>query len=220
MKIHYNDTYWESILSADARKMPLERHLEMVFSLLIFLQISIAKHLRFIFTSKIDEVKARSSRFMGFTPTAKDEDTKFPPGMVFRAWLKNFPDAQEHMNDVVAPFAQAIVGKESDKMIQDVQLKVKMKTLTLKGIQELLQPQQVTEKYREHAPFTWKLLYTFTAIPNKARKQMAKQRAAGGTVDGDDDWDDDPNLGDDELMKTWDTLQIPEGFTRNLMLVC
>jgi len=35
---------------------------------------------------------------MGFTPTAKDEDTKFPPGMVFRVWLKNSPDAQEHMN--------------------------------------------------------------------------------------------------------------------------
>jgi len=68
----------------------------------------------------------------------------------------------------------------------------------LKGIQELLQPQQVIEKYREHAPFMWKLLYTFAAIPNKARKQMAKKRAA---------------------MKTWDTLQIPEGFTRNPMLV-
>ena len=140
----------------------------MVFSLLIFLQISIAKHLRFIFTSKIDKVKAKSSRFMGFTPIAKDEDMKFPPGMVFRAWLKNFPDAQEHMNDIVAPFAQAIVGKESDKMIQDVQLKVRMKTLTLKGIQELLQPQQVIEKYCEHAPFMWKLLYTFAAILNKA----------------------------------------------------
>ena len=126
MKIHYNNTYWESILGADAQKMPLERRLEMVFSLLIFLQISIAKHLHFIFTSKIYEVKTRSSRFMGFTPTAKDEDTKFPPGMIFRAWLKNFPDAQEHMNDVVAPFAQAIVGKESDKMIKDVQLKVKI----------------------------------------------------------------------------------------------
>ena len=121
--------------------MPLEWHLEMVFSLLIFLQISITKHLHFIFTSKIDEVKARSSRFMGFTPTAKNEDTNFPPGMVFRVWLKNFPDAQEHMNNIVAAFAQAIVGKESDKMIKDVQLKVKMKTLTLKGIQELLQPQ-------------------------------------------------------------------------------
>ena len=116
MKIHYNYTYWESILGADAQKMPLEQHLEMVFSLLIFLQISITKHLHFIFTSKIDKVKARSSRFMGFTPTAKDEDTKFPPGMVFWVWLKNFPDAQEHMNNVIAPFAQAIVGKESDKM--------------------------------------------------------------------------------------------------------
>ena len=79
------------------------------------------------------------------------------------------------MNNIIAPFAQAIVGKESDKMIQDVQLKVKMKTLTLKGIQELLQPQQVIEKYCEHTPFTWKLLYTFTAIPNKAQKQMAKK---------------------------------------------
>ena len=56
------------------------------------------------------------------------------------------------------PLTQAIVGKESDKMIKDVQLKVKMKTLTLKGIQELLQPQQVIEKYREYAPFMWKLL--------------------------------------------------------------
>ena len=212
MKIHYNYTYWESILGTDAQKMPLEQCLEMVFSLLIFLQISIAKHLHFIFTSKIDEVKARSSRFMGFTPTAKDE--KFLPGMVFQVWLKNFPDAQEHMNNIVAPFAQAIVGKESDKMIKDVQLKVKMKTLTLKGIQELLQPQQVIEKYRKHAPFMWKLLYTFAAILNKAQKQMAKKRAAGGTtMDGDDDWDDDPNLGDDKPMKAWGTLQIPEGFT-------
>jgi len=156
---------------------------------------------------------------MGFTPSAKNEDTKFPPGMVFRIWLKNFPDAQEHMNNVVAPFAQAIVGKESDRMIKDIELKVKMKTLTLKGIQELLQPQQVIEKYRKHAPFTWKLLYTFAAIPNKARKQMAKEQAAGSTMGSNDDWDDDPNLGDDEPMKTWDTLQTPEGFTRNPMLV-
>jgi hypothetical protein len=31
----------------------------------------------------------------------------------------------------IAPFMQAIVGKESDKMIKDVELKVKIKTLTL-----------------------------------------------------------------------------------------
>ena len=41
------------------------------------------------------------------------------------------------MRNMIAPFAQAIVGKESNKMIRDVELKVKMKTLTLKGIQEL-----------------------------------------------------------------------------------
>ena len=44
------------------------------------------------------------------------------------------------MLNMIEPFAQAMVGKESNKMIRDVELKVKMKTLTLTGIQELLQP--------------------------------------------------------------------------------
>jgi hypothetical protein len=149
-----------------------------VLSLVIYLQISVAKLLYFIFTSTVEEVKTRSSRFMGYTPSAETEDAKFPPGMVFRAWLENFPDAQEHMQNMIEPFAQAIVGKESDKMIRDVELKVKMKTLTLKGIQELLQPQQIMEKYCEHAPFTWELLHTFAATPNKSRKQREKKKPA------------------------------------------
>ena len=58
-----------------------------------------------------------------------------------------------HMLNMIEPFAQAMVGKESDKMIRDIELKVKMKTLTLTGIQELLQPHRVMDKYREHATF-------------------------------------------------------------------
>ena len=77
MKIHYNNTCLESILGADAPRMPFERWLEMLFSFLIFLHISIAKHPHFIFTSKIDEVKTRSSNFMGFTPIAKKKDTSY-----------------------------------------------------------------------------------------------------------------------------------------------
>jgi hypothetical protein len=221
MKLYYNDGYWEGILGHDVRKMPLERRLHLVLSLVIFLQISVAKLLYFIFTSTVDEVKARSSRFMGYTLSARTEDLKFPPGMVFRAWLENFPDAEEHMLNMIEPFAQATVGKESDKMIRDVELKVKMKTLTLTGIQELLQPHRVMDKYREHAPFTWKLLHTFAAMPNKFRKQKEKKKSAN-TSEGDsedDDWEDDPNLADDEPMKTWNPLQTPEGFTRNPMLV-
>ena len=218
MKLIYSNAYWENILGRDVRQMPVERRLHLVFSLVIFLHISVAKLLYFTFTSTVDEVRTRSSRFMGYTPSARTEDLKFPPGMVFRAWLENFPDAEEHMHNMIEPVAQAIVEKESDKMIRDVELKVKMKTLTLTRIQELLQPHQIMDKYHEHAPFTWNLLHTFAAMPNKFRKQREK-RLADSSEGEDDDWEDDPNLADDEPMKTWNPLQMPEGFTRNSTLV-
>ena len=91
-----------------------------MLSLVIFLQISVAKLLYFILTSMVNEVKMRTSRFMGYTPSARTEDLKFPPGMVFWAWLENFPDAEEHMLNMIEPFVQAMVGKESNKMIRDV----------------------------------------------------------------------------------------------------
>jgi len=53
MKLYYNDGYWEGILGRDIRKMPLERRLHLVLSLVIFLQISVAKLLYFIFTSTV-----------------------------------------------------------------------------------------------------------------------------------------------------------------------
>ena len=40
--------------------------------------------------------------------------------MVFRAWLENFPDAEEHMLNMIEPFAQAMVGKENDKMLSNL----------------------------------------------------------------------------------------------------
>jgi len=57
MKLYYDDVYWEGILGCDIQKMPLERRLHLVLSLVIFLQISVAKLLYFIFTSTVDEVK-------------------------------------------------------------------------------------------------------------------------------------------------------------------
>jgi hypothetical protein len=83
--------------------MPLEKRLHLTFSLIIFLQISVAKLLYFIFTSTVVEVRTCSSRFMGYTPSALTEDTKFPPGMVFRAWVENFPGTQGHIRNMIAP---------------------------------------------------------------------------------------------------------------------
>ena len=153
-KLLYDDSYWQDVIGSDVWKLPPERQLHLVLSLVVYLQISIAELLYFIFTSTVDKVKTWSSRFMGYTPSARTEDLKFPPGMIFRAWLKNFPDAEEHLHNMIEPFAQERVEKESNKIIKDVDLKVKMKTLTLKGIHKLLQPHQLMGKYHEHAPFT------------------------------------------------------------------
>jgi hypothetical protein len=217
MPLSYNNAYWERAIGPDIRKNDTQQHLHLVFSLIIFLQVSLAQLFQFIFTSEINEIKSRVSRFMSYMPTATTEDKKFPPGMVFRAWLK-FPDAQESIRKMIRPVAYEIVEDESDSMINDPELKVTMKTLTLKGIQELLQPQKIMDKYQEHAPFTWDLLYTFAASPNKWRKEKAKKKTAGDQ-DDEEDWEDDPNLPDDEPEKTWHVPQIPEGFSRNPVLV-
>jgi hypothetical protein len=79
------------------------------------------------------------------------------------------------MQNMIEPLAQAVVEKESDKLTRDVKLKVKMKTLMLTGIKELLQLHAVMDKYRKHAPFTWKLLHIFSAMPNKFQKQRKKK---------------------------------------------
>ena len=70
-------------------------------------------------------------------------------------------------------------------------------------LMELLQPHQLMDKYCEHAPFTWKLLHTFAAMPNKFQKQRENKRLANSSEgeDSDDDWEDDPKLADDEPMK-------------------
>ena len=52
------------------------------------------------------------------------------------------------------------------------------------------------DKYCEHAPFTWKLLHTFAATPNKFRKQKEKKKSTNTSEGEDDDWEDDPNLAD------------------------
>jgi hypothetical protein len=222
MPLYYDTAYWEGILGQETRKISLERRLQLVFSLLMFLQTSLAQFLEFVFTSEIQEVKTRASRFMGYTPSAKTDDQKFLPGMVFRAWL-SFPGTKRHIHEMIEPVVHDIVKEESDRMIRDSELKVKMKSLTLKGIQDLLQPQRIMDKYREHAPFTWYLLYTFAASPNKWRKEKSK-KMAGHNIDDEEDWEDGPNLPDNEPEKIWtqppeSVPQTPEGYSRNPVLV-
>ena len=83
---------------------------------------------------------------MGYTPSATTEDKKFPPGMVFRAWLK-FPDAQEFIRKMIGPVAHEIVEEESDEIIKDPELKVTMKLLWLPSLAMIrLFPQAMRKK--------------------------------------------------------------------------
>jgi hypothetical protein len=93
-----------------------------------------------------------------------------------------------------------------------------MKDLTLKSIQTLLQPGVILDKYRQLAPFTWNLLETISASPNRHRKYNAKTNDFEEGDEEKDDWDDDPNCDDEEPERKWD-LKTPQGFSRNPVLV-
>ena len=51
---------------------------------------------------------------MGYTPSADDDDKKFPPGMIFRAWYRNFPKAKKFLRE---PIGLKMAEEESDKII-------------------------------------------------------------------------------------------------------
>ena len=212
----YDDNYWRDILEKDIRKVSLEKKLHLVFSLVMFLQISVTQLLKFIFTSEIKEVRARAARFLGHTPTATSQDMEFPPGMVFRAWYENFPKAKVHLHNMIQPCAIEMVLEESDRLIGDKDLQITMKNLTLKSIRTLLQPRFILDKYHQLAPFTWNLLETISASPNRHRKYNAKTNEFEDDEEVED-WDDDPNC-DEEAERKWD-LKTPQGFSRNPVLV-
>jgi len=166
----YSNGYWEAKLGPEFRKNNFEKKLHLIFSLLVFLEISLAQFLTFAFSSKIKKVKARAGRFMGYTESAKDEATRFPPGVIWHMWLDNFPKSKPHIYKMIRPTACEIALQESNNIIEDPVLQVKMKDLTIASIRNLLQPQTIVEKYQASAPFTWAVLEEFSASPNKWRQ--------------------------------------------------
>jgi hypothetical protein len=69
----YSNAYWEEKLGNEFRKNNLENKLHLIFSLLVFLEISLAQFLTFAFSSKIEKVKARAGHFMGYTESANND---------------------------------------------------------------------------------------------------------------------------------------------------
>jgi hypothetical protein len=210
----YSNAYWEGKLGNEFRKNNLENKLHLIFSLLVFLEISLAQFLTFAFSSKIEKVKARAGHFMGYMESANDEATHFPPGAIWHMWFENFPKCKPHLYKMIRPAACEIALGESNKIIEDPVLQVKMKDLTIASIRELLQPQKIIEKYQEAAPFTWAVLETFAASPNKWRGRAATKETAP-VEEERSDWDDDPNIDDEEAPDSrWENVRL-KGFARN-----
>ena len=216
-KLLYDDYYWQEVLEKDIHKITLEKKLHLIFTLVMFLKISVVQLLKFIFTSKIKEVQGRAARFLGHTPTAMSKDMEFQPGMIFCAWHENFLKAKAQLHKMIQPCAMEMVLEESDKLIGDKELQVTMKDLTLKSIRTLLQPKVILDKYHQLAPFMWNLLETISASLNRHCKYNAKMNKFEDDEEVDD-WDDNPNCDDEELERKWD-LKTPQNFSCNPVLV-
>ena len=101
--LQYNNQYWEDMFGTKKPKFSIEERLHLIFSLIIFLQVSLARFLSFTFTCKIDAVRTRTTRFMGYTPTASSVDEQFAPRAILQTWYDEFPKAQEHLNNIIKP---------------------------------------------------------------------------------------------------------------------
>ncbi|KAJ7195376.1 hypothetical protein GGX14DRAFT_575693 [Mycena pura] len=196
--------YWKDKLG-DTSKLSLDTKLHMILSLVIFLGVSIRHLLSFIFTTDIKPVKDRAARFLGYTPSYADPNSRFPAAHIFSAG----------------------VLQDSNRIITDMSLQIRIQDLTIACIRELLDPSKLADKYRALAPFFFELLHVFVASPNKYRKYNMDKGAEDGSdgpeensgEENDNGWDDDPNEDHDEAGYTeaentsqWQGF---EGFSRN-----
>ncbi|KAJ7770378.1 hypothetical protein B0H14DRAFT_3590729 [Mycena olivaceomarginata] len=88
-----------------------------------------------------------------------------------------------------------VVVNSSDFLLPEVRsplLSIRLKTLTIRQLREMLHPQKLIEIMEGLAPFTWGILHTFCASPNASRKRKKAEEDEPMPV-GEEDWEDDPN---------------------------
>ncbi|KAJ6558912.1 hypothetical protein B0H10DRAFT_2446077 [Mycena sp. CBHHK59/15] len=132
------------------------------------------------------------------------------------------------------PCAHELALGDSNRIMNSRDLRIKMKSLTIHQLRNLLHPQKLVEVFKSLAPFMWGILHTFCASPNRYRTRYAADVAAAAPgleeddpmadagEDENDDWPDDPNLesgeGDpDKVPPHWSGEYA--GFSRNPVFV-
>ncbi|KAJ7455023.1 hypothetical protein B0H11DRAFT_1740201 [Mycena galericulata] len=165
---------------------------------------------------------------MGYFATQNSLETQFAPAMVFSLWrdAKRYPKAQRYLREMMIPCAHELALQDSDRIISSPLLRIRLKTLTIRELRDMLHPTRLIEIIQGLAPFTWGLLLTFCASPNASRKRR-KVDEDEPMPSTDEDWADDPN--DDPNLEAGDadpgdsaghgwTKDYP-GFSRNPVFV-
>ncbi|KAJ7210935.1 hypothetical protein C8J57DRAFT_1539795 [Mycena rebaudengoi] len=100
----------------------------------------------------------------------------FAPGRLFKAWHTRFPKSIPYLHaEIIKPCMAEIALKESDCVINDPRLKVRLKSCTLDYIRSVLNPGTLLGIYLQDAPYTWDYLSVFTTSPNDYRKKRARK---------------------------------------------
>ena len=211
---------WGLLLSADSgldngTNLTQEHQCQLVFSLILYLNLSLKDFIFFLFESKIRSVRHRAGLFMSCRSSLT---ANFAPAKLYTLWWTHFSHCRQHLADyIIQPHAKEIVLKESDIFIADKRYKVPPKSCTVDQIMDVLDPGKLASQYEAMVPFTWDLLMTFTVSANRYRKRKA--RSTDATMESDEEsWlDDEVNLEGlpDDLMGQSGKYWASKGFARN-----
>ncbi|KAJ7505795.1 hypothetical protein B0H11DRAFT_2272573 [Mycena galericulata] len=196
--LQYDEAYWEALFPPQhLHGLSVEARLHLVFSLMMYLSITTRQLMYWLFTTEIPLVKKRASHFMGFYATHGTPEEQFAPAMVFGLWRdkQRWPKAQAHIRDMSIPCAHELALQDSDRVISSPLLRIRLSTLTIAELRSLLNPMRLVETVQGLAPFTWGILNTFCASPNRSRTQRKANTddPMPETTPAEPDWDDDPN---------------------------
>ncbi len=213
---------WAAVLPQDVQRQlnskSTIKKVQLIVSLILFLELPFAPLLWYIFESEDSAVKQRAGTFLRTSGnTQRDSDVHFPPRKLFNLWHTWFAFCRNSLHEfLVKPCALRITEAESNEGTNAADLRIKLSQLTMKDVREVLHPGRLLERYWELFPFTFRLLLAFLSSKNRYRRyNMAHGEAANEQADDDghgspgdtrkqqeqdgDDWDDN-GLEDDKAL--------------------
>ncbi|TFY63199.1 hypothetical protein EVJ58_g3390 [Rhodofomes roseus] len=181
--LKFDGTYWNTLLPPEQQPTSEIDKLHLIYSLIVFLGLSLSKVFAFAFTSNIKSIKERAGTFLAVR-RKRGQKERFGPADLYGLWHANWPRCRQDLHErIVKPCMEKIAVTESDLIIGDRSLKVRLKKLTIADVRALLDPVAVAAKLRHMAPFTYGYLYAFATAPNKYRRDRARRHASGESDD-------------------------------------